>query len=192
MAHGETRVRTSSNQTRWGASLVLAIALGVSACEADTNPYGVPYRALYSIIGAYRPSELLTRTSPFRPGRWSTSEDGSDIRISVGSTRQISGRVFIPGRGAGGTDLNTHIHGTWTYDVPAQQLTAYVDPSMPIDPPRIVFQIEFLEDRIKLGASTIIDGISVDFDLAKPLPPEDAPATGGGNIPSFNQLPGGR
>ena len=182
----------SSAKTRWGVSLALAVTLGVSACEVDTNPYGPPYRAQYSIIGAYRPAELLTRSSPFRPGRWSTSEDGSDIRLSVGSTRQISGRVFVPGDGAGGADLNTRLHGTWAYDVPAQQLTVYVDPSIPIDPPRIVFQIGFLLDRIKLGASTIIDGISVEFDLAKPLPPEDAPATGGGNIPSFNQLPGGR
>ena len=177
---------------RCGVSLALAVTLGVSACEVDKNPYGIPYRALYSIIGAYRPSELLTRSSPFRPGRWSTSEDGSDIRISIGSTRQISGRIFIPGGGGGGTDFNTHLHGTWAYDVPAQQLTVYVDPSIPIDPPRIVFQIEFLTDRIKLRASTIIDGISIEFDLAKPLPPEDAPATGGGNFPSFNRLPGGR
>ena len=177
-------------QMRLGASLVLAITLGVSACENDNNPYGPAYRSMYSIIGAYRPAELLHRTSQYSPGKFQTAADGSDKRISVGSARTVTGRVFIPGGAVGGADLETYLFGTWTYNVPQQELTVHLDPTIPISPPLIVFQITFETDRIKLHSSTTIDGVPVEFDLAKPLPPEDRPESGGGNIPSFNKVPG--
>jgi len=178
-------MRASVVRRSLGGALALAACIGAVGCETDNNPYGLPYRSVFStIVGAYRPAELLTRPAPFLDGRFQPPPDGSDIRFAIGSRRTMTGRLFIPGGGPGGADLDERLAGNWTYDVPAQQLIVDFEPDVAASPSRVVFQITFLADRIILRGDANVAGVPLALELAKPLPPKQAPAGGGG--PSFN------
>lgn len=171
------------------AGLALAASMGTTGCDVDNNPYGLPFEDVFSnIVGAYRPAELLNRRNPFVQGQFQPTGDGSDIRLAFGSSRTMAGRVFIPGGGPGGADLNERIAGDWTYDVPAQLLIVDMEPEIAISPPRIVFKITFLLDRVLLEADANVGGIPLALELAKPLPPQDRPESGCVNCVSFDQV----
>lgn len=97
--------------------------------------------------------------------------------------------MFIPGADPDGGDLDHRLFGDWAYDVPAQQLILDFDRSVDVSEPRLVFQITFLADRVRLVGTSEIGGVTISFDLGKPLPPEDAPTVSCPNCPAFGVVP---
>lgn len=173
------------------AGLALSASLGAVGCGTDNNPYGPPFLDQFaSVIGAYRPAELLVRRNPFVDGQFVPPSDGSDIRFSFGSTFTMAGRVFVPGGAPGGGDMDERFSGRWSYDVPAQRVIVDLDPGVAISPPRLVFTISFDLDRVYLDATTDVAGIPLTLELAKPLPPADAPSSGCFNCVSFDEVRG--
>lgn len=45
---------------------------------------------------------------------------GAFINLTLGETSGVGGRLFIPGAGTGGTDLDADMAGAWTFDLVGQ------------------------------------------------------------------------
>ncbi|WP_420632916.1 hypothetical protein [Candidatus Palauibacter sp.] len=165
---------------------VAALVAGVSACEHDNNPYGPAYRTVHrTIIGAYRPLEELSRRIPELPDDFRPTPPGGDIRLVFGSVQDLTGRLLLPGRGPGGSMLDTRLYGTWEYDVVSRRITMRVDQTASTEAFETVLQVTILDRWIRIEGVTDVAGQLLHFDLGKSrVQNEDA---GGGGPAAANR-----
>lgn len=166
------------------AATVATLAGGMAACEQDNNPYGPAYRTVHhTIVGAYRPLELLRRQVPHLPDDFETLPPGSDVRLVFGSIQNLSSRIRLTGLGPGGTTLNTRLYGSWEYDVDARRITMRIDPTATTEGFETVLQVTLLDRWVRIQGVAEIGGRLVPLDLGKSLF-EDAEGGGGGGGPA--------
>ena len=167
---------------------VAALLAAVSGCEFDNNPYGPAYRTVHhTIVGAYRPLELLRRQLPHLPDDFQPLPAGSDIRLVFGSIQNLSSRVRLTGLGPSGTTLNTRFYGSWEYDVDRRRITMKIDPTARSEGFETVLQVTLLDRWVRIQGVADIGGQLVPLDLGKPLF-EDSEG-GGGGIGPANRVP---
>lgn len=168
------------------AATVATFAAGMTACELDNNPYGPAYRTVHhTIVGAYRPLELLRREVPTLPDDFHPLPAGSDIRLVFGSIQNLSSRVRLTGLGPGGATLNTRLYGSWEYDVAARRITMKVDPTATTPGFETVLQVTLLDRWVRIQGVAEIGGRLVPLDLGKSL---FEPAEGGGGGGPANRV----
>lgn len=162
------------------AATVATFAGGMAACENDNNPYGPAYRTIHhTIVGAYRPLELLRRDVPNLPDDFQRLPPGSDIRLVFGSIQNLSSRITLTGLGPGGTTLDTRRYGSWEYDVDARRITMKIDPTATTAGFETVLQVTLLDRWVRIQGVAEIGGRLVPLDLGKSLF-ESAEGGGGG------------
>ncbi len=165
------------------AMTVAALAVAVTGCESDNNPYGPAYRTVHhTIIGAYRPLELLRRQVPHLPDDFLPLPPGSDVRLVFGSIQNLSSRLTLTGFGPGGTTFDTRLYGSWEYDVGARRITMKIDPSATTDGFETVLQVTLLDRWVRIQGVAEIGGRLVPLDLGKSL--VEAAEGGGGGGPA--------
>ena len=165
------------------AATVAAFAGGMAACEFDNNPYGPAYRTVHhTIVGAYRPLELLRREVPDLPDDFQPLPAGSDVRLVFGSIQNLSSRITLTGFGPGGTTLDTRLYGSWEYDVNARRITLKIDPSATTAGFETVLQVTLLDRWVRIQGVAEIGGRLVPLDLGKSL--FDPIEGGGGGGPA--------
>ena len=160
-----------------------ALLAAIAACENDNNPYGPAYRTVHhTIVGAYRPLELLRRQVPHLPGDFQPLPPGSDVRLVFGSIQNLSSRITLTGFGPGGATLDTRFYGSWEYDVAARRITMKIDPTATTDGFETVFQVTLLDRWVRIQGVAEIGGRLVPLDLGKSL--VEASEGGGGAGPA--------
>jgi len=165
------------------AAAVATLAGGMAACELDNNPYGPAYRTVHhTIVGAYRPLELLQRQVPDLPDDFQPLPPGSDVRLVFGSIQNLSSRITLTGLGPGGTTLESRFYGSWEYDVAARRITMKIDPGATTDGFETVLQVTLLDRWVRIQGVAEIGGRLVPLDLGKSL--VDAVEGGGGGGPA--------
>lgn len=165
------------------AATVAAFAGGMAACEFDNNPYGPAYRTVHhTIVGAYRPLELLRREVPDLPDDFQPLPAGSDVRLVFGSIQNLSSRITLTGFGPGGTTLDTRLYGSWEYDVNARRITMKIDPTATSAGFETVLQVTLLDRWVRIQGVAEIGGRLVPLDLGKSL--FDPIEGGGGGGPA--------
>ncbi|MYH08947.1 MAG: hypothetical protein F4012_13490 [Gemmatimonadales bacterium] len=165
------------------AATVATFAGGMTACELDNNPYGPAYRTVHhTIVGAYRPLELLRREVADLPDDFQPLPVGSDVRLVFGSIQNLSSRITLTGFGSGGTTLDTRLYGSWEYDVNARRITMKIDPSATIAGFETVLQVTLLDRWVRIQGVAEIGGRLVPLDLGKSL--FDPIEGGGGGGPA--------
>ncbi len=168
------------------AATVAAFAGGMAACEFDNNPYGPAYRTVHhTIVGAYRPLELLRREVPSLPDDFQPLPAGSDVRLVFGSIQNLSSRIALTGLGPGGTTLNTRLYGSWEYDVNARRITMKIDPTATTAGFETVLQVTLLDRWVRIQGVAEIGGRLVPLDLGKSL---FEPSEGGGGGGPANRV----
>lgn len=170
------------------AATVATFAGGLAACELDNNPYGPAYRTVHhTIVGAYRPLELLRRQVPHLPDDFQPLPPGSDVRLVFGSIQNLSSRITLTGFGPGGTTLDTRLYGSWEYDVGARRITMTIDPTATADGFETVLQVTLLDRWVRIQGVAEIGGRLVPLDLGKSLV---EPSEGGGGGGPANRVSG--
>lgn len=165
------------------ATTVATFAAGMAACEFDNNPYGPAYRTVHhTIVGAYRPLELLRREVPDLPDDFQPLPAGSDVRLVFGSIQNLSSRITLTGFGSGGTTLDTRLYGSWEYDVNARRITMKIDPTATTAGFETVLQVTLLHRWVRIQGVAEIGGRLVPLDLGKSL--FDPIEGGGGGGPA--------
>ncbi len=168
------------------AMAVAALSVAVTGCERDNNPYGPAYRTVHhTIIGAYRPLELLRREVPHLPDDFEPLPPGSDVRLVFGSIQNLSSRITLTGLGPGGTTLDTRRYGSWEYDVDRRRITMKIDPTATSDGFETVLQVTLLDRWVRIRGVAEIGGQLVPLDLGKSLV---EPAEGGGGGGPANRV----
>lgn len=168
-------------------SAAVAVSLGgLVACEVDNNPYGPAYRTVHhTIVGAYRPLELLRRDVPDLPDDFTRLPAGSDFRLVFGSIQNLSSRVRLTGVGPGGSTLNIRLYGSWEYDVDRRRITMRIDPTATTEGFETVMQVTLLDRWVRLQGTIDIGGQLVPVDLGKSLVQDSG--TGGGGPAAANR-----
>lgn len=162
------------------AATVATLAGGMAACELDNNPYGPAYRTVHhTIVGAYRPLELLQRQVPHLPDDFQPLPPGSDVRLVFGSIQNLSSRITLTGLGPGGTTLSTRLYGSWDYDVAARRITMRIDPTATTDGFETVLQVTLLDRWVRIQGVVEIGGRLVPLDLGKSLFSSESGVGGG-------------
>ena len=165
------------------AATVATLAGGMAACELDNNPYGPAYRTVHhTIVGAYRPLELLRRQVPDLPDDFQPLPAGSDVRLVFGSIQNLSSRIRLTGVGPGGATLNTRLYGSWEYDVNSRRITLKIDPTATSAGFETVLQVTLLDRWVRIQGVAEIGGRLVPLDLGKSL--FDSVEGGGGGGPA--------
>ncbi|MCZ0935764.1 MAG: hypothetical protein OXJ54_11340 [Gemmatimonadetes bacterium] len=168
------------------AAAVATFAGGMAGCEFDDNPYGPAYRTVHhTIVGAYRPLELLRRQVPHLPDDFQPLPPGSDVRLVFGSIQNLSSRITLTGFGPGGTTLDTRLYGSWEYDVGARRITMKIDPTATADGFETVLQVTLLDRWVRIQGVAEIGGRLVPLDLGKSLV---EPSEGGGGGGPANRV----
>lgn len=163
-----------------GTTVVAVSIGGVVACEHDTNPYGPAYRTVHrTIVGVYRPLELLQRAVPQLPDDFEPLPPGSDVRLVFGSIQNLTSRVRLTGLGPGGSDLETRLYGSWDYDVTRRRITLRLDPGETTGAIETVLQVTLLDRWVRIQGVVDIRGHLVPLDLGKSLVEDDGTAGGG-------------
>ena len=97
----------------------LLLVVGLSACGEDVVPLAPPVAPTGpvtrdEIVGAYDAIEMI-----FISGVDTTDvlAGGGSLMLSLDVSAQASGRLFAPGQGPGGADIDEDMSGAWTYDV---------------------------------------------------------------------------
>ena len=158
---------------------VAALLAAVTGCENDTNPYGPAYRTVHhTIVGAYRPLELLRQDVPDLPDNFVPLPPGSDVRLVFGSIQNLSSRVRLTGLGPDGGAFNIRLYGSWEYDVDRRRITMRIDPTTRTEGFETVLQVTLLDRWVRLQGVADIGGHLVPLDLGKSLVQDGG--TGGG------------
>ena len=92
---------------------VVGALLASAACGGDDTPFSP---TVQNVSGAYTAS-VFSLTSPTGTGD-STTVDllalGASVDITFEPNGTTSGRLFVPGAGENGSDLDVDLAGTWT------------------------------------------------------------------------------
>ena len=174
----KARVRTRGISR---AISVAALSVAVTGCEIDNNPYGPAYRTVHhTIVGAYRPLELLRRQVPHLPDDFQPLPPGSDFRLVLGSIQNLSSRITLTGVGPGGATFDTRYYGSWEYDVGRRRITMTIDPTATTAGFETVLQVTLLDRWVRVQGVAEIGGRLVPLDLGKSLVEVADGGTGGG------------
>lgn len=177
---GLFKARVRARGIPWAMSVAVLSVAG-TGCEIDNNPYGPAYRTVHhTIVGAYRPLELLRREVPTLPDDFQPLPAGSDVRLVFGSIQNLSSRVTLTGLGPDGTTLDTRLYGSWEYDVNARRITMKIDPTATTAGFETVLQVTLLDRWVRIQGVAEIGGRLVPLDLGKSLFEPSESGGGGG------------
>lgn len=102
---------TRSTAPAFPVALVLALALGVSACGGDgTGPDGIERS---DVVGSY---EATTFTTTQDGDTTDQLAQGAEFTIELDGDGTTTGQLFVPDGGEEGGDLDESLDGTWTFD----------------------------------------------------------------------------
>lgn len=105
---------------------IMRLALGVTAVAAVAGCAADSVIQVERSTGRIDRSELvgdyLATTIIFVDGADTTDfrAAGAFFNLTLGETSGVAGRLFIPGMGPGGTDLDADMMGAWTFDLVGQ------------------------------------------------------------------------
>ena len=93
---------------RWVFSMLVVVAVTVAACGVD-----IATPSIDDVAGSYHATGFTTTDNT---GSTDQLARGATFTIVLATNGATTGRLFIPGGGSSGSDLDADLTGTWTLD----------------------------------------------------------------------------
>ena len=131
-------------------SSLLAVAI-LAACSVNIS---TPSTA--DVAGSYR---ATTFTTTDNAGTTNQLARGATFTIVLAANGTTTGRLFVPGAGSGGGDLDADLTGTWTLNSAIVRFAHNAD--------TFVRDVAFVADHSRLMAEQAFNGVTIQVALTK-------------------------